>query len=43
MDLQSVGNPRYALGMDFVNLYKNEVGASEPEQEFYDRHEMYSM
>ena len=38
-----MGNPRYALEMDFVNLYKTEVGASEPEQDFYDRHEMYSM
>ncbi|KAI0376957.1 Fructosamine kinase-domain-containing protein [Hypomontagnella monticulosa] len=43
MDLQCMGDPRYALGMDFIDLYKNEVGASEPREDFYDRHDLYSI
>ena len=38
-----MGDPRYVLGMDFIDMYKNEVGASEPKEDFYDRHDMYSM
>jgi len=29
-----MGDPRYIFGMDFIDLYKNEVGASEPQQDF---------
>lgn len=38
-----MGEPRYALQMDVVDLYKNEVGASEPQEDFYDRHDLYGM
>ncbi|KAK8115762.1 hypothetical protein PG984_012264 [Apiospora sp. TS-2023a] len=43
IDLQSMGDPRYTLGMDFVEMYKKEVGASEPQEDFYDRHDLYGM
>ncbi|KAK4690786.1 hypothetical protein P7C71_g6084, partial [Lecanoromycetidae sp. Uapishka_2] len=43
MDLQNMGDPRYIFGMDFIEMYKNEIGASEPRQDFYDRHHMYAM
>lgn len=38
-----MGDPRYIFGMDFMDMFKNEVGASEPQQDFYDRHDMYAM
>lgn len=34
---------RNAVGPAFVNAYKNEVGASEPQQDFDDRNALYSM
>ena len=43
VDLQNMGDPRYTFGMDFIDMYKNEIGASEPQQDFYDRHDMYAM
>ncbi|KAH7021504.1 Fructosamine kinase-domain-containing protein [Microdochium trichocladiopsis] len=43
IDLQCMGDARYVLGMDFVDMYKDEVGASEPQRDFYDRHKMYRM
>lgn len=43
MDLQNMGDPRYVFGMEFIDMYKNEVGVSEPQQDFYDRHDMYAM
>ncbi|KAI1073365.1 Fructosamine/Ketosamine-3-kinase [Whalleya microplaca] len=43
MDLQCMGDPRYSLGMKFIELYKEEVGASEPEEDFYDRHNLYTV
>ncbi|OTA96814.1 hypothetical protein M434DRAFT_362267 [Hypoxylon sp. CO27-5] len=43
MDLQCMGDPRYALGMDFISRYKDEIGASEPRQDFYDRHALYAI
>jgi protein-ribulosamine 3-kinase len=43
VDLQSMGDSRYILGMDFIDMYKNEVGASKPQKDFYDRHELYAM
>ncbi|KAI1455462.1 Fructosamine kinase-domain-containing protein [Annulohypoxylon moriforme] len=43
MDLQCMGDPRYALGMEFIDLYKDEIGASEPRQDFYDRHALYAL
>jgi protein-ribulosamine 3-kinase len=43
VDLQAVGHPRYVLGIDFVNMYREEVGASEPQEDFYDRHDLYAM
>lgn len=36
-------DPRYAIGLDFVDLYKREVGASEPQEDFDDRNALYSM
>lgn len=43
VDLQCMGDARYTLGMEFIEMYKNEVGASEPRQDFYDRHASYAM
>lgn len=43
VDLQAVGDARYVLGMEFVDMYKDHVGASEPVEDFYDRHELYGM
>ncbi|RYP45002.1 hypothetical protein DL768_008589 [Monosporascus sp. mg162] len=43
MDLQCMGDPRYALSMEFIDMYKNEVGASEPQEDFYDRHDLYAI
>ncbi|KAI2463011.1 Fructosamine/Ketosamine-3-kinase [Annulohypoxylon bovei var. microspora] len=42
MDLQCMGDPRYALRMEFIDLYKREIGASRPEKDFYDRHALYA-
>lgn len=38
-----MGDHRYALGMDFIEMYRARVGASEPAGDFYDRHELYAM
>lgn len=38
-----MGDPRYHFGMEFIDMYRNEIGASEPQQDFYDRHDMYAM
>ena len=38
-----MGDPGYVLGMDFINLYKDEVGAFKPKEDFFDRHDMYTM
>ncbi|CAF9914088.1 MAG: hypothetical protein HETSPECPRED_001750 [Heterodermia speciosa] len=38
-----MGDPRYVFGMDFIDMYKNEIGASEPQQDFYDRHHLYAI
>ncbi|KAI0015720.1 hypothetical protein F4780DRAFT_762781 [Xylariomycetidae sp. FL0641] len=43
VDLQAIGDPRYVLGIEFVDLYKTEVGASEPQEDFYDRHDLYGI
>lgn len=43
MDLQCMRGARYAIGLDFVDLYKKEVGASEPQDDFDDRNAMYAM
>lgn len=43
VDLQCMGNPRYVLGMDFIEKYRIEVGASEPKEDFYDRHDLYAL
>ncbi|KAI0600588.1 hypothetical protein F4775DRAFT_544622 [Biscogniauxia sp. FL1348] len=43
IDLQAIGDPRYVLGIEFVDMYKNEVGASEPQEDFYDRHDLYGI
>ena len=43
MGLQNIGNRRYVFGMDYIDMYKNEVGACEPQQDFYDRYDMYAM
>ena len=43
VDLQNMGDPRYIFGMDFIDMYKNEIGASEPQQDFYERHDMYAL
>lgn len=36
-------DPRYAIGLEFLHLYKEEVGASEPRKDFDDRSALYSM
>ncbi len=38
-----MGDPCYAFGMDFIKMYKIEVGASEPEEDAYDRHNLYAI
>lgn len=38
-----MGDARYVYGMDFLEMYRSEVGASEPQADFYDRHDMYAM
>lgn len=38
-----MGDLRYVFEMDFSDMYKNDIGASEPQQGFYDRHDMYAM
>ncbi|KAK8013150.1 hypothetical protein PG991_009421 [Apiospora marii] len=43
IDLQCMGDSRYVLGMDFIDSYKKEVGASEPVEDFNDRHELYAL
>ena len=43
MDLQCMRSPRYALGLDFVDLYNKEVGASAPQEDFDDRNALYAM
>ncbi|KAH6975962.1 Fructosamine/Ketosamine-3-kinase [Ilyonectria sp. MPI-CAGE-AT-0026] len=43
MDLQCMRDPRYAIGLEFLHLYKEEVGASEPRKDFDDRSALYSM
>ncbi|RYO87205.1 hypothetical protein DL766_004679 [Monosporascus sp. MC13-8B] len=43
LDLQCMGDPRYALSMEFIDMYKDEVGASEPQEDFYDRHDLYAI
>lgn len=42
MDLQCMRSPRYAVGLDFVDLYK-QAGASEPQEEFADRNALYAV
>ncbi|KAK8078851.1 hypothetical protein PG994_002658 [Apiospora phragmitis] len=34
---------RNTLGQEFVNTYKNDVGSSEPQEDFDDRNALYSM
>jgi fructosamine-3-kinase len=43
MDLQCMRSPRYAVGLDFVELYRTEVGESEPAGDFDDRNALYAM
>ncbi|KAK8010954.1 hypothetical protein PG990_009919 [Apiospora arundinis] len=43
MEFQSMRSARNTLGQDFVTTYKNEVGASEPQEDFDDRNALYSM
>ncbi|KAI1259463.1 Fructosamine kinase-domain-containing protein [Xylariaceae sp. FL1019] len=43
MDLQSMRAARNKLGREFVNAYKEQVGASKPEEDFDDRNALYCM
>ncbi|KAK8108955.1 Fructosamine kinase-domain-containing protein [Apiospora sp. TS-2023a] len=43
IDLQCMGDSRYMLGKDFIDSYKKAVGASEPVEDFNDRHELYAL
>ncbi|KUI67640.1 hypothetical protein VM1G_02991 [Cytospora mali] len=43
VDFQAIGEPRYALRMNVVDIYKEKVGASEPRDDFYDRHFLYGI
>ena len=38
-----MGDSRYALGREFIDNHKKEVGASEPVEDFDDRHELYAL
>ncbi|KAL8793723.1 MAG: hypothetical protein Q9195_003664 [Heterodermia aff. obscurata] len=38
-----MGDSRYVFGMDFIEMYRKEIGASEPQQDFYDRHQLYAI
>ncbi|KAK8029804.1 hypothetical protein PG993_011095 [Apiospora rasikravindrae] len=40
---KSMRSARNTLGQEFVDTYKNEVGASEPQEDFDDRNALYSM
>lgn len=43
MDFQCMRSPRYTIGYKFIELYKVEVGASEPSEDFDDRVVLYAM
>jgi len=43
VEFQSMRVARNVVGQAFVNAYKNEVGASEPQEDFDDRNALYSM
>ncbi|KAK7959702.1 fructosamine/ketosamine-3-kinase [Apiospora aurea] len=43
VDFQSMRSAPNTLGQEIVNTYKNEVGASEPQEDFDDRNALYSM
>jgi len=44
VDLQCMSDsPGYILGTEFVELYRSEVGAFEPQEDFWDRHRLYRM
>ncbi len=43
MDLQCMRSARYAVGLKFVDLYKEQIGASEPREDFDDRNALYAM
>ena len=42
MDLQCMRSPRYTVGLEFVEMYR-EVGASEPVGDFDDRNALYAV
>lgn len=43
MDFQCMKSPRYVVGQNFIDLYKNTFGASEPVEDFEDRIALYAM
>lgn len=43
MDLQCMRSARYAVGLEFVDLYKKEAHPSEPSEDFDDRNALYAM
>jgi fructosamine-3-kinase len=43
MDFQCMQSPRYKVGLGFVELYKKEIGASYPIEDFDDRVSLYAM
>lgn len=43
MDLQCMRSERYKVGINFVHLYREMLGASEPEEDFDDRNALYAM
>lgn len=43
VDFQCMRASRNAVGSEFVNAYKDEVGASQPEEDFDDRNTLYAL
>lgn len=43
MDFQCMRSQRYTIGQNFIDLYKNKVGASQPVEDFEDRIALYAV
>ncbi len=43
MEFQCMRSSRYIVGRDFINLYKEKLGVSEPKEDFEDRVTLYAM
>ena len=43
VDFNAMRAPRYTLGPEFINAYKNEAGASDLKEDFDNRNALYAM